>query len=60
MEGGTFRSEIVPISVPAKGGDRLISDDEIPLKVSPDKIPSLKPAFRPEWNNNGGQLVCER
>ena len=47
VEAGTFRSEIVPISVPAKGGDRLISDDEIPLKVSPDKIPSLKPAFRP-------------
>lgn len=47
VEGGTFKSEIVPVSVPAKGGDRLISDDEIPLKVSPDKIPSLKPAFRP-------------
>ncbi len=47
VEGGTFKSEIVPISVPAKGGDRLISDDEIPLKVSPDKIPSFKPAFRP-------------
>ena len=47
VEAGAFRSEIVPISVPAKGGDRLISDDEIPLKVSPDKIPSLKPAFRP-------------
>jgi acetyl-CoA C-acetyltransferase len=47
VQGGMFKSEIVPISVAAKGGDRLISDDEIPLKVSPDKIPSLKPAFRP-------------
>jgi acetyl-CoA C-acetyltransferase len=47
VEAGAFRSEIVPISVPAKGGDKLISDDEIPLKVSPEKIPSLKPAFRP-------------
>lgn len=47
VEAGTFKSEIVPISVPAKGGDRLISDDEIPLRVSPEKIPSLKPAFRP-------------
>jgi acetyl-CoA C-acetyltransferase len=37
VEGGTFKSEIVPISVPAKGGDRLISDDEIPLKVSPTR-----------------------
>ena len=47
VEAGRSGREIVPISVPAKGGDRLISDDEIPLKVSPDKIPSLKPAFRP-------------
>ena len=47
VEGGAFKSEIAPVSVPAKGGDRVISDDEIPLKVSPDKIPSLRPAFRP-------------
>jgi acetyl-CoA C-acetyltransferase len=36
----------VPVAVPAKGGDRLVGQDEIPLKVSPDKIPALKPAFR--------------
>jgi acetyl-CoA C-acetyltransferase len=47
VEGGAFKAEIAPVSVPAKGGDRVISDDEIPLKVSPDKIPSLRPAFRP-------------
>jgi acetyl-CoA C-acetyltransferase len=43
---GRFRAEIAPISVPAKGGDKLVADDENPLKVSPDKIPLLKPAFR--------------
>lgn len=47
VEGGAFKAEIAPVSVPTKGGDRVISDDEIPLKVSPDKIPSLRPAFRP-------------
>jgi acetyl-CoA C-acetyltransferase len=34
--------------VSAKGGDLSIARDEGPLKVSPEKIPSLKPAFRPD------------
>lgn len=45
---GHFRDEIVPISVPGKGGDTLLSTDEHPLKVSPERIPTLKPAFRPD------------
>ena len=45
VEGGAFKAEIVPVSVPAKGGDLLVEKDENPLKVSPDKIPNLKPAF---------------
>ena len=45
VEGSAFRAEIVPVSVPAKGGDLLVEKDENPLKVSPDKIPNLKPAF---------------
>lgn len=48
VEGGTFRAEIVPIEVPVKGGIKLIENDEHPLKVSPEKIPTLKPAFRPD------------
>jgi acetyl-CoA C-acetyltransferase len=46
VQDGSFKAEIVPIAVPAKGGDKLIADDENPLKVSPEKIPGLKPAFR--------------
>jgi acetyl-CoA C-acetyltransferase len=45
VESGGFAAEIAPISVPAKGGDLLVETDENPLKVSPDKIPTLKPAF---------------
>ena len=45
VEGDAFTAEIAPISVPAKGGDMLVAKDENPLKVSPDKIPNLKPAF---------------
>lgn len=43
---GSFRAEIAPVQVPVKGGSRLIEHDEHPLKVSPEKIPLLKPAFR--------------
>lgn len=46
VESGAFRSEITPVAVPGKGGERLVDTDEHPLKVSPEKIPSLKPAFR--------------
>ena len=47
IESGAFTAEIVPIAVPAKGGNRLVEHDEHPLKVAPEKIPGLKPAFRP-------------
>jgi acetyl-CoA C-acetyltransferase len=48
IEGGAFAAEIAPVPVAAKGGDRIVEHDENPLKVSPDKIPTLKPAFRPD------------
>lgn len=40
-----FAGEIVPVAVPAKGGEITVADDEHPLKVSPDRIATLKPAF---------------
>ncbi|HEX4803253.1 MAG TPA: thiolase family protein [Myxococcaceae bacterium] len=44
---GAFKAEIVPVQVPQKKGEALVvSDDEGPKKAMPDKIPSLKPAFR--------------
>ena len=48
IEEGAFKAEIAPVAIGAKGGDRIVADDENPLKVSPDKIPGLKPAFRPD------------
>jgi acetyl-CoA C-acetyltransferase len=41
---GTFHGEIVPITA-AKDE---IRDDETPTKARPEKIPTLKPAFRPD------------
>jgi acetyl-CoA C-acetyltransferase len=46
IESGAFEAEIVPVAVPAKNASAEISRDENPLKLSPEKIPTLKPAFR--------------
>ena len=48
IQSGAFKAEIAPIENPAKGGAKIIDTDEHPLKVSPEKIPALKPAFRPD------------
>jgi acetyl-CoA C-acetyltransferase len=43
---GAFAAEIARVTVPTKNETRFVENDENPLKVSPDKIPALKPAFR--------------
>jgi acetyl-CoA C-acetyltransferase len=43
---GTFGWEIAPVTVPGKKGDVVIANDEQPAKALPEKIPTLKPAFR--------------
>jgi acetyl-CoA C-acetyltransferase len=45
-QDGTFAWEIAPVTVPGRKGDTVIDRDEQPAKASPDKIPTLKPAFR--------------
>jgi acetyl-CoA C-acetyltransferase len=47
IQSGAFRSEIAPITITAKDGDRIVADDENPMKVSPEKVSKLRPAFRP-------------
>jgi acetyl-CoA C-acetyltransferase len=48
IANGAFADEIASIEVPVKGGPTRIEHDEHPRKVSPEKIPALKPAFRPD------------
>jgi acetyl-CoA C-acetyltransferase len=43
---GTFAWEIAPVTVSGRKGDVVIAQDEQPAKASPEKIPTLKPAFR--------------
>ncbi|MGR9276161.1 acetyl-CoA C-acyltransferase [Rhizobium leguminosarum] len=46
IENGSFVDEIEPLKLQTKGGARIVDTDEHPLKVSPEKIPMLRPAFR--------------
>ena len=46
MSEGAFSREIVPVTVKAGKDRREVSADEQPPKAKPDKIPSLRPAFR--------------
>ncbi len=43
---GTFSEEITPVKVRSRKGEAIISIDEQPAKAQPEKIPTLKPAFR--------------
>ena len=43
---GDFLAEIAPVAVAARSGDVLILEDEQPASARPEKIPTLKPAFR--------------
>lgn len=45
---GLFAEEIVPVPVSQKGGTLLVSEDEEPKKANFEKIPTLKPAFKPD------------
>lgn len=43
---GGFEREVVPVVVKAGKTEQVISRDEQPGKAKPEKIPTLKPAFR--------------
>ncbi|HKI13783.1 MAG TPA: acetyl-CoA C-acyltransferase [Roseiarcus sp.] len=46
IKQGDFAWEIAPVSVKAGKSETLVATDEQPPKARPDKIPTLKPAFR--------------
>ena len=45
-ESGAFATEITPVTVKDRAGERVIAIDEGPGKVKLDKIGTLKPAFK--------------
>jgi acetyl-CoA C-acetyltransferase len=47
QKDGSFKAEIVPVEIAGgKGEKTVVSEDEEPKRFMPDKMPSLKPAFR--------------
>lgn len=46
VQSGNFQDEITPVTIQDRKGDMVVSEDETPGKVNPDKIPQLKPAFK--------------
>ncbi|MFQ5890746.1 MAG: acetyl-CoA C-acetyltransferase [Gemmatimonadota bacterium] len=52
---GIFRDEIVPVRVPGRHGDTLVSEDEHPRDgVTPESLSRLPPVFRKEGTVHAG------
>ena len=45
MDEGRYAAEVVPVTVPSRSGDSVVTEDESPRKVDVKRIPSLRPAF---------------
>ena len=45
IESGSFKNEIVAVTIKGRKGDTIVDTDEAPGRGMPDKIPTLKPAF---------------
>jgi acetyl-CoA C-acetyltransferase len=43
---GRFSDEITPVTFNSRRGEVIVAQDEQPSKARPEKIPTLKPAFR--------------
>ncbi len=54
IASGAFATEIVPVTVSGRGGDKLIAIDEGPGRIKLDKIPTLKPAFKKDGTITAG------
>lgn len=48
QDTGAFAREITPLTLRSRKSEAIITADEQPGRARPDKIPLLKPAFKPE------------
>lgn len=46
IEDGSFEWEITPVTIESRRGNTVVSTDEAPGKAKPEKIPTLRPAFK--------------
>ncbi len=55
MQAGAFQAEIVPMAVPGKKGDLIISEDEGPrADCTVDSLAKLRPAFKKDGSVTAG------
>ncbi|MGG4775595.1 acetyl-CoA C-acyltransferase [Alcaligenaceae bacterium 429] len=43
---GSFAFEITPVTIEGRKGDTVVDTDEAPQRAMPEKIPTLRPAFK--------------
>jgi acetyl-CoA C-acetyltransferase len=46
IESGAFKDEVAPVTITNRKGETIVDTDEQPLTANPEKIPTLRPAFR--------------
>jgi|SRR5690625_1652290 len=46
MEKGYYQWEITPVTVSSRRGDTIVDSDEAPTRANPERIPTLRPAFK--------------
>lgn len=51
---GAFAAEIAPVTVKTKKGDVVVTEDEEYKRVIYEKVPTLRPSFKP----NGGSITA--
>ncbi|MGH7360959.1 MAG: thiolase family protein, partial [Candidatus Methylomirabilales bacterium] len=54
QKAGKFKAEIVPVEVAGKGRATLVEEDEDPKRGNLEKLPKLKPAFKPDGTITAG------
>ena len=47
IESGAFDAEVTPVALKTRQGEVIVAVDEQPGNARPEKIPNLKPAFKP-------------
>lgn len=48
IESGSLHAETVPVTIRTRKGEVTVTDDEQPHTANLDKIPTLRPAFKPD------------
>jgi acetyl-CoA C-acetyltransferase len=48
IEDGSLKAEIAPVTVKSRKGETVVTEDEQPHKALLEKIPKLRPVFKPD------------